>query len=896
MDSNEEIVRETEYFPGNKRQTWFIYSGMGSQWNMMGKQLMELPIFAATIQKCHNVLTPFGLDLIHIITSDDPTIFDKILHSFVGIAAIQTALTDILNALGIVPDGIIGHSVGELGCSYADGCLTVEQVMMCAYSRGKASQDAELIPGMMAAVGLGYNQIKNQLPEPIEVACHNSATSCTLSGPKADMEKYVKELTDKGIFARLVNVANIAYHSRYIKPAAPFLLKYLEKIIPDPKPRSSKWISTSVPESQWDREDAKWCSATYHTNNLLGQVLFEEGSKHVPKDAVCIEIAPHGLLQAIIKKSFKSGCTNIPLTMRGTKNGVQFLLSAIGKMYLSGIDLNLGNIFPTVEYPVSRGTACAAPLIRWEHGETWRTGLEDKLNYLVSVKDVPISIASEQFRYCVGHQLDDRIILPVSSYLTIMMNIFSASRSVEINEAIFENIRFRNVITIPKVTSVPFYGMVQRGSGEFEILSGEEIICTGKITVPQPTDEFMVKTYDIDDTKDVVELNASDLYNEFLHRGHKYTGTFRKIKNLKLAKEGSVSTVPGNMTWQEYLEMMLQQNYFKQGEKYQNITIPMVIERVNISIPKLPKSETDVKMSYDYSTGVLDMPGIQLCNVTTTILPTVSKPISFDAIDLVTLDGCYCDNLETAINYSLNLTIQNYKEAMGSSILIYEVLQNQKSNFNLIKSVTDKYKQLSANINSVQDPKIMIVYQTEPILIIVDGDLHAETANALLTSDAFALVKSSSKVTARNDLMTLAVFNVNNQSYSLVTKSEKRPIKFVQVKADTLTAKDVIKGSLAWSSELKTILSSAQPNESVYLCAQVTPTEGPVSFIDEIRSNEQFKQLKFFFDLDKKTVDFQTILRKNLLLLIQKNGILGTSAQCSIDFKTNVKSDLQLTR
>lgn len=243
----------------------------------------------------------------------------------------QIGLIDIMRALGVVPDGIVGHSVGELGCSYADECLTAEQMIMCSYSRGKASQEAELVQGMMAAVGLGYHQIKDKLPPSIEVACHNSKDNCTLSGPTKDMEVYVKQLQDQGLFARLVNVSNIAYHSRYIKPAAPRLLEYLRQIIPKPKARSSKWISTSAPEDKWDTEDAKLCSAQYHTNNLLGSVLFEEGAKYIPEDAIVIEIAPHGLLQAILKRSLTSGCTNIPLTQRGNKNGLEFLLSAIGK-------------------------------------------------------------------------------------------------------------------------------------------------------------------------------------------------------------------------------------------------------------------------------------------------------------------------------------------------------------------------------------------------------------------------------------------------------------------------------------------------------------------------------------------------------------------------------------
>lgn len=55
----------------------------------MANDLMALPIFAESIQKCHNVLVPKGIDLLHIVTTDDPKIFDNILHSFVGIAAVQ---------------------------------------------------------------------------------------------------------------------------------------------------------------------------------------------------------------------------------------------------------------------------------------------------------------------------------------------------------------------------------------------------------------------------------------------------------------------------------------------------------------------------------------------------------------------------------------------------------------------------------------------------------------------------------------------------------------------------------------------------------------------------------------------------------------------------------------
>ncbi len=62
---------------------------MGSQWPTMGKTLMKIPLFAQSIQKSHQTLKPKGVDLIRIITSNDPKTFDNILNSFVGIASIQ---------------------------------------------------------------------------------------------------------------------------------------------------------------------------------------------------------------------------------------------------------------------------------------------------------------------------------------------------------------------------------------------------------------------------------------------------------------------------------------------------------------------------------------------------------------------------------------------------------------------------------------------------------------------------------------------------------------------------------------------------------------------------------------------------------------------------------------
>lgn len=135
-----------------------------------------------------------------------------------------------MKALDIVPDGMIGHSVGELGCAYADGCFTAEEMILAAYARGRASIETKLPDGMMAAIGLGYKSIIDKLPHDIDVACRNSSESCTISGPTKSVVDFVEKLKSDGVFAKAVNVSNISFHSRYIQPAAPNLLKYLKEV------------------------------------------------------------------------------------------------------------------------------------------------------------------------------------------------------------------------------------------------------------------------------------------------------------------------------------------------------------------------------------------------------------------------------------------------------------------------------------------------------------------------------------------------------------------------------------------------------------------------------------------------------------------------------------------
>lgn len=73
--------------------------------------------------------------------------------------------------------------------------------------------------------------------------------------------------------------------------------------------------------------------------------------------------------------------------------------------------------------------------------------------------------------------------------------------------------------------------MVQKGSGNFEIVEGGAAIVTGKIYVPDNINKEMVNLDPPDDEIDPSQLpmTSKDFYKELRLRGYNYKGLFRSI-------------------------------------------------------------------------------------------------------------------------------------------------------------------------------------------------------------------------------------------------------------------------------------------------------------------------------------------------------------------------------
>lgn len=71
------------------RPVWYVFSGMGSQWSKMGRDLMSLDVFKQSIAKSDAALKDTGLSVHDLIVDSTESSFNSATNSFVAIVVVQ---------------------------------------------------------------------------------------------------------------------------------------------------------------------------------------------------------------------------------------------------------------------------------------------------------------------------------------------------------------------------------------------------------------------------------------------------------------------------------------------------------------------------------------------------------------------------------------------------------------------------------------------------------------------------------------------------------------------------------------------------------------------------------------------------------------------------------------
>ncbi|CRK93737.1 CLUMA_CG007265, isoform A [Clunio marinus] len=928
--------REVVEYRDEKRPIWFIYAGMGSQWASMAKDMMQVESFRTAINRCADALAPENIDLIDILTKSDEEKFDNILNSFVSIAAVQVALTDVLKSIGIQPDGMIGHSVGELGCAYADGCFTPEQTVLAAYWRGRSILDTELMPGQMAAVGLTWEECQERLPKDVIPACHNSSDSVTISGPKDSVDKVVADLTNEGIFAKVVKTSGYAFHSKYIAEAAPKLRKSLDKIIPTPKNRSDRWISSSIPESAWNSAIAKQSSSAYHVNNLLSPVLFHSALQHVPKHAICIEIAPNGLLQAILKRSLGNECTNVSLMKRQHANNVQFMLMNIGKLFAAGAQPIVSRLYRPISYPVGRGTPMLNSKIGWDHSQKWLLfNVKNEKSSAETIVD--INLTKDEDAYLAGHTIDGRVLFPATGYMTLAWKTFAKMRGTTFDRLpiIMENVVFHRATILPKEGSVKFGLNFFDGSGKFEICEGGSLAMSGVIKVPDGNIEMEELPLDPlpYDTKAGLMLERGDVYKELRLRGYDYSGVFRGInKSDSCANAGELEWTDN---WISFMDTMLQ--FSIMGKDLRELYLPTRIERVvinpekHLSFLKEDKSENNFDCFMYKDINVIKCGGVEMRGLKASLAPRRSGTQAAPKLERYTFvansnNRGIGDSSETcklnAISVATHLVVENSGGALKLKVIEY--LDNrlpEASNAIFIQDVIESEPTLASDVAIVTTEKSenysqfvgdsgVRVIMKDATKDAVEQNCHLAVAYDLLTvnngstilknlkdsikEDAFILLEETLSIYEQNMQSTKNIFNdlqlivvseqvVDNRVFVLLRSAVDMNDREMQVVF-------VTEQNFKWVEELKEALIDSETGKFTYIVCQGEENFGAVGLMNCIKNEAGGKLARMIFIQDKNIEKFNFTssfftqqLKKDLIQNVYKNGTWGTFRHLKLD-------------
>ncbi len=407
----------------------FLFTGVGTRWKGMGKELYETyPEFRHQLDACDSLFREIAgwsvLD--EILTGDDSGTFHQTRIAQPINFFMQVGLAELLRAHGIEPDVVLGHSLGEVSASYVAGILSLRDALLVSYHRSRLQQKTAGLGGMLA-VQLSVSEAEALVAGHggACIAAINGPRSITLSGDDESLEGMAAELATQDIFHRRLSV-DVPYHSSVMEGIERELVDSLEGL----EARELRVpLYSTVTGLLAERSDFE---ADYWYRNVREPVLFQQTVQNVigEGDVTFVEMSPYPVLRASLEQCLASrggASSSMCISNKGTSAAAGFV-QAVAHLHTLGREIRWSR-FQT------SGTYCKLPLYPFQRRCYWReTARQGRAAprsrpFLHTPVDAPdpaweVELNRHHFPIVNDHRVHGEVVFPGAGYIAAGVELF----------------------------------------------------------------------------------------------------------------------------------------------------------------------------------------------------------------------------------------------------------------------------------------------------------------------------------------------------------------------------------------------------------------------------------------------------------------------------------------